>query len=293
MNPGVDWGGQLVDNVNTLITTDGGILVPYGLMLLTAIAVLKLLMMVAAMLIRRLNLLGHTGWHTSVHFGDVLIFLFQVALCSVALNHWMNPIAGGLSLHQIPTALAKGIVTQFNTATIDQFLQYVTQAVTRTDQPNPLAVLDVLIYIWVLLQMGILAAAMFVISSFGFVGVGLYTVLGPLFMPLVLTKHFYGWFWNWLQGLFAFAMYRVMATVVGWVWANMFLGFFVHGVGGDYSIANWIALLPVVLMLTVAFVYCMFKIPALTVALFSGAGSIGQSYVSAVGGAVRAAVATL
>ena len=64
-------------------------------------------------------------------------------------------------------------------------------------------------------------------------------------------------------------------------------------VGSDYSIANWIALLPVVLMLTIAFLYSMFKIPALTAALFSGAGSIGQSYISAAAGALRAAAAGL
>ncbi|MBV9082691.1 MAG: hypothetical protein JOZ62_08455 [Acidobacteriaceae bacterium] len=108
-----------------------------------------------------------------------------------------------------------------------------------------------------------------------------------------MTKHFYSWFWNWLQGLFSFAMYRVMATVIGWVWANLYIYFFIHGVGDDFSIANWLALLPIVLMLTVAFVYSMFQIPRLTSALFAGAGSIGQSYVSAVGGGIRAALGAL
>lgn len=293
MNPGIDWGGHFVDIINNLITASGGVLVPYGLMLLAWICVLKLLMMVAGMLIRRLNLVEHLSWHTSVHFGDILIFLFQVGLCAMALNHWMNPWVGGLSVHQIPTALAKGIVTQFDTQTVDQFIGYVTTVVKNLQQPNPLQILDVFIYLGILLDMGLLSAAMFVISSFGFVGIGLYTVLGPLFIPLVLTRHFYGWFWNWLQGLFAFAMYRVMATVIGYLWAQMYINFFVQNVGQDYSIANWIALFPVVVMLTIAFLYSMFKIPALTAALFSGAGSIGQSYVSAAGSAIRALAAAI
>ena len=291
MNGGIDWLGRLVDRVNTLITANGGILVHYGLVLLAWIAIFKLLLL--PMLLRRLELLGHSGWHISIHFSEVFILLFQVALCSVALNHWMTPFAGGLSLHQVPTAFAKSLTTEFDNATVDQFIGYVSSTVTNLEQPGPLQMLDIFIYLGVLIDMGILSAVMFVIASFGFIGVGLYTVLGPLFIPLALTKHFYSWFWNWLQGLFAFAMYRVMAAVIGWVWANLYIYFFVHGVGDDSSIANWLALLPIVVMLTVAFVYSMFQIPRLTSALFSGAGSIGQSYILVMGGGIRAALAAL
>lgn len=290
---GINWLGLLVDQVNDLITSSGGVLVHYGLVLLAWIALFKLLMLVIPMLLRRLDLLGHSGWHISIHFSDILILLFQVALCSVALNHWMTPFAGGLSLHQVPTAFAKSLTTEFNNATFDEFIRYVSATVTNLEQPGPMQILDIFIYLGVLIDMGVLSAVMFVIASFGFVGVGLYTVLGPLFIPLALTKHFYSWFWRWLEGLFAFAMYRVMAAAIGWVWANLYIYFFVHGVGPDDSIANWLALCPVVVMLTVAFVYSMFKIPALTSALFSGGGSIGQSYVSALGSGLRAAVAAL
>lgn len=91
----------------------------------------------------------------------------------------------------------------------------------------------------------------------------------------------------------SFAMYRVLAAAIGWVWANVFISFFVHGVGTDYSIANWIALFPEVLMLSIGFVFSMFSIPWMTSSLFGGAGSIGQSYVSAMGSAVRTAVAAI
>lgn len=287
---GLDWGGMVVDTVNELITSKGDVLVHDGLLLLTFIGLGKLFLLVARMLWRRMDSFGYASWHVSIHFSEILILLFQITLCSVALQHYMVPFPGtNLSLHQIPTALARGLVADFDTATTDQFLQYVVQAVTQTSKPNPLQILEIIIYLFILLDMGLLSAAMFVVSSFGFVGVGVYVVLGPLFIPLALTKHFYGWFWNWLQGLFSFAMYRVMATAVGYVWANVYIYFFVHGMGTDFSIANWIAQLPLVVMLTVAFVYCMFKIPAMTSALFSGAGAIGQSYVEAAGSAIRAA----
>ncbi|HET6206860.1 MAG TPA: type IV secretion system protein [Terracidiphilus sp.] len=290
--PGIDWGSQIVDQVNALITANGGVLVHDGLLLLAWIGVFKLLLLVIPMLLRRLDLF-HGNWHTTVHFSEIFLLLFQIALAAFALNHWMVPLAGGLSLHQVPTALARGLTNTFDTATIDQFVGYLRDTVTKLSQPNPWQVLDIAIYLYILIEMGVLAAAMFVVSSFGFIGVFQYTVLGPLFIPLALTKHFYSWFWRWLEGLFAFSMYRVMAAAIGWVWSNLFIYFFVHGVGTDYSLTNWLALLPVVFMLAVGFVYSMFKIPALTAALFSGAGSIGQSYVSAVSSGVRTAIAAI
>lgn len=289
--PGIDWGSQIVDQVNALITARGGVLVPDGLILVAYIFVIKTLLMIAREIWSRV---GYQGYHhPPVNWGEVLIFVFQAWLVVKALQFWMVPIAGGLSLHQLPTALAGSITGTFDRATIDSFVGYVMGTIKNVQQPNPLQILDVLVYLYILLQMGILAAAMFVVSSFGFVGVGVYTVLGPLFIPLFLTRHFKAWGWNWLGGLFAFSMYRVMAAAIGWVWSNIMIFFFVHGVGTDYSIANWIVLAPIVVMLAFGFVYSMFKIPAMTSALFSGAGAIGQQYVNAIGSAARAAIAAL
>src|SRR5579875_1345491 len=283
----MDWGSILVDQVNALITAQGTVLVPVGLKILAYICVVKLLLMLARMLLRHsVDGAFAGGWHTSMHFSDVLVFLFQVALVTLVLNNWG-------SLHTIPTDFAKSIVQTFDKTSIDNFLGYVSGVVTKTQQPNPWQVLDIAIYMIVLIEMGLLSAAMFVISSFGFVGWGLFVVLGPLFIPLSITRNFGSWFWNWLQMGVCFAAYRVMAAAIGWVYANVLIYFFVHGIGTDYSIANWLALLPVVVMLSFAFVYSMFKIPSMVGILFSGAGAIGQQYASAVGSAVRAAAAAL
>lgn len=281
----MDWGSLIVDQVNALVTAQGGVLIPVGLKLLAYICLFRLLLMIAPMLLRVLDD-THGGWHTSIHFSDILILLFQVAICTLVLNNWG-------SLHTLPTDFAKTIVGVFDKAAIDNFLGYVSGIVQKLEQPNPLAILDVAIYLAVLAEMGVLSAVMFVISSFGFVGWGVMVVLGPLAIPLAITRRFSPWFWNWLQLAMSFAMYRVMAAAIGWVWANVFINFFVHGVGTDYSIANWIALLPTLLMLSLGFAFSMFAIPWMTSSLFGGAGAIGQSYVSALGSAVRAAVAAI
>jgi hypothetical protein len=287
---GIDWGGQVVAAVNNLVTARGDILVHDGLWLLTVIGVAKLLLLIAPALLRRLDMFHHLHFN----FSEIFILLFQIALCSVALHHYSVPFPGSsLSLHQIPTSIARNLVTEFDTAQLDTMNNYIQTTLTNVAKPGPLAILDCLIYVTIIGLMGLVSAGLFLITSFGFAGIGLFTVIGPLFIPLALTKYFYAWFWNWLQALVAFSMYRVMATVLGWVWSQVYIYFFVNGIGSDYSIGHWIVLLPVVIMLTVAFLFTMISIPKITASLFSGAGAIGQDFANSGMNVVRAAAAGL
>lgn len=286
VNP--DWMNLLVDQVNALITANGGVLVHEGLVLTAYICVLKLLFMVGHWLWRAVDFAPL--YHPI--FAEVVIFLFQVSFVVFVLNHWVVPVPGSaLSFHQWPTEIARQLTNTFDHAAVNQFLGYVQNTILNTHQPHAWEWVDNVIYMGILLNMSVIAAVMFVMTSYSFIGIGLCTVLGPLFIPWVLTKHCYAWFWTWLQSFIAFSMYRVVAAAIGWIWAQMYIYFFVHGVGTDYSIANWIALLPVVMMMNFGFIFSMFMIPRITSDWFHGAGSIGQSYVSAAGGAMRAALA--
>lgn len=178
----MDWGSQIVDQVNALVTAQGTVLVPVGLKLLAYICLFRLLLMVSHMLLRH-ALDGAGGWHTSIHFSDIVILLFQVAICTLVLNNWG-------SLHTLPTDFAGSIVHVFDKASIDNFLGYLSGITQKLEQPNPLAILDVAIYIAILAEMGVLSGVMFVISSFGFIGWGVMVVLGPLAIPLSITRRF-------------------------------------------------------------------------------------------------------
>lgn len=281
----MDWGNLLVDQVKTLITAQGTVLVPAGLILLTIICVSKLALMVARnMLTTAVDGMFSGGWHVAPHMSEVLIILLQLTLVTAVLNNYFV-------LSSLPMEGAKAIVGVFDQATIDNFLGYVSGAVQKMQKPNPIAILDIVVYLVILIDMGIISALMFLVTSLGFCFYGVFVVLGPLFIPCAMTRTFNFAFWGWLKGLLAFASYRVLAAAIGWVWSNMYIYFFVHGVGTDYSIGNWIALLPVMVTLTLGFAACMLAIPIISGMLFSGAGSVGQSYFSGAASAIRAAAA--
>ena len=287
---GYDWGNLIVQQVQTLVTASGGVFVGDGQ---------KILAFIGGGLILWEFIkwgLGRFGFyhHTHFPFPEVAMLFLKMAFLSWLLYHYVIPFSGtSISFHQLPMVVSKHMVLQLQTSTMDTFMAYIQNSTQIVTKPvNPLALMDNLIYINIILITGLLGGVTFFITGFGFVGTGIYTVLGPYFIPLWMFRggHAYSWAWNWFQGLIAFAFYRVMSDVIGFVLANVWIYFFVHGVGTDYSIGHWIVLLPVVYMLTIFFLAAMLLVPLLTASLFSGAGAIGQAAVLAVGGAVRSSL---
>ena len=287
---GYDWGNLVVQQVQALITAHGGVFVADGQRMVAFIG--------GGLILWEFIKwgLGRFGFHHYTHFPflEVAMLFVKMAFLSWLLYHYVIPFGGtNTSFHQLPMVVSKHMVLLLQTNTMDTFMAYIQNSTQIVNKPvNPLALLDNLIYINIIGITGLLGGITFFITGFGFVGTGLFTVLGPYFIPLWMFRggHAYTWAWNWFQGLIAFAFYRVMSNVIGYVLANVWIYFFVHGVGQDYSIGNWTVLLPVVYMLTLFFVAGMLLVPLLTASLFSGAGAIGQAAVVAVGGAVRSAL---
>lgn len=283
---GTDWGKKVVDTANDLITAKAGVLVHDGLLELGFIGtalILFALIRWARQIIESAN-----SWHTPLHFTDVLVTLGQIWLAAFALNHYMVPVPGtSMSIHQIPMQISEHVVNVLDRSTIDAFHAYIKTSIEKTQVPDAWDLFGIVVYWLVLGVLMLMQLVLFVTTSFGYVGNAIFVLIGPLFIPLALTKHFSSWFWSWVEGMFAFASYRAMATIIGYLCSNVLIQFFVAGVGNDYSIAHWIVMLPVVAMLTALFVLSMFLVPLLCAQLFRGAGAIGQASVVAMGAAVR------
>jgi hypothetical protein len=142
--------------------------------------------------------------------------------------------------------------------------------------------------------MGIVQAVLFFVTSFGFVAIGLGSLVGPLFIPFYI----YMWptqagkFYRWLDFMIVYSFYQVVAAFV-YVWTNVIVYFFDHAIHGDYGLAHLLILIVPFLALSVTFVISMFKVPAIAAELFGGMGSTGAQMASSINNAARAAIAGL
>jgi hypothetical protein len=277
-----DWGQLVFQSVNNLVDADGGLFVHYGIALVAAAGFCKLMYGLIRSGIQRLESVG--SFQIQLDLWDVLRTLFQVWVLTQLLQYWVvAPWGMTHSLHQIPMYLSDGLVSALAHSKADQVMGYVKTASAQLEKPNPMALLDVAVYLWILIQMGVLSLVMFIITSFAYVGEAVFVVITPLFAWCTFFGTVFSWFWNCVQNMFSFAFYKVLGGVIVYVLSDVMVNFFVTGVSADYSISHWIVLLPVVLMLTGLFVFSLLLIPVLCSSIFNGAGLIGQAAVAAIG----------
>ena len=74
--------------------------------------------------------------------------------------------------------------------------------------------------------MGIVQAVLFFVTSFGFVAIGLGSLVGPLFIPFYMWPTQAGKFYRWLDFMIVYSFYQVVATAFVYVWTNVIVYFF-------------------------------------------------------------------
>jgi hypothetical protein len=299
LGPGFDWGAASVNAVNALINLQGGVYVQHGIDLVAMAAMCRLLWGLLWNLVAQFDML-HSMHHHRIGVEDFLKIIALAFFCVLGLNQWMV----GANFHAWPMNIAGGLASELDQGQINQFQQFVSGVAVKLNKPNPLALLDVIVYVFILLDMGVLSFVTFILTAFGFVGEAIFVVITPLFFWATFFRTTFSWFWNCVQAMFAFAFYRVMSSVVLWLLANLMVKFFVKGigcvidpngnaVGCDWSLGGWMAMLVPVLTLTGMFLFALLLIPLLCASVFNGAGAIGEAATGAVVKSGRAAGAAL
>ena len=283
LGPGYDWGTAAVNAVNALINLQGGVFVAHGIQLVAMAAMCRLLWGLLCNLLSQFDIL-HSMHHHRIGVEDFLKIIGLAFMCSLFLNQWM----GGWNFHAWPMTIAGGLASELDQGQINQFQQYVDNVAINLEKPNPLALLQVIVYNFILVDMGVLSFVTFILTAFGFVGEAIFVVITPLFFWATFFKTTFSWFWNCLQAMLAFAFYRVMSSVVLWLLANLMVQFFVKGIAGDYSLGNWLSMLVPVLTFTGMFLFALLLIPLLCASVFNGAGAIGAAATGAIAKAAAA-----
>ncbi len=290
---GLDWGSELVDWTNQMVTSYGGVFVSDGL---TELGWLCALMVVWTWftwgLHRGLSFARHA--HNPLPLPQLIMIFIKTAVFVWFLNHYMVNFPGtGFSFHNWPMAVSKHMTLVLGNqpgGAVDQLMADLQNPDLLIDKPvSQFAVMDNIVYPLVIFWSGVVSFGMFVLGGLGIVGSGIFSVIGPVLIPLwLLGGRPAGWAWNWLQVMIAFASYRVIGSVIEYIMARMWIDFFQNTLNGDTSIANWIAHGGILVGLTLFFLLGMTMVPLWAAQIFNGAGAMAQSAA----GAVQNAAAT-
>jgi TrbL/VirB6 plasmid conjugal transfer protein len=284
---GFDFAGWVTGAITNLVTNNVGVLVADSLILAKLIAIYLLMVRGATYMLRAQSM----HWPMTP-LDDLGLFIGKFLAVLGMLHYYATPLPGvGFSFHEIFTTVAHELAGLINLAAVDQFTAQVQAISASLEKPGIADILGLVVYLNTLLQMAIVQAVLFFVTSFGFAALGIGSLLGPLFIPFYMWPTQSGKFYRWLDFMIVYSFYQVVAAAFVYVWTNVIVFFFDHALHGDYGLGHLLALAVPFLTLNLTFIVSMFKVPSIASELFGGAGSAGaylaSSITSAAGRAAR------
>ena len=275
--------------ITQLVTTNVGVFVADGFILAKLIAIYLLMVRGATYAMRAMTM----HWPMTP-LDDLGLFIGKFLAVLGMLHYYSNPLPGvAFSFHQIFSETARHMAALIDLSILDQLVQRVQAITSGLEKPGFTDIIGIIVYVYTLIEMGVVQAVLFFVTSFGFVAIGLGSLLGPLFIPFYMWPTQAGKFYRWLDYMIVYSFYQVVATAFVYVWTNVIVYFFDHAIHGDYGLAHLLILIVPFLALSVPFVISMFKVPAIAAELFGGMGSTGAQIASSINNAARAAIAGL
>ena len=162
----------------------------------------------------------------AIHF----FTLFLIAECF--LRYYAVPLPwGGSSIGSILPDTARQYAAWLDLTALDTLAKRITVILAGAQQPGSFDVFMIPVYFSMLFFLLVSQALLFAMTTVGFIAVGIGTVLGPLFIPWLLVPKLSWLFWNWVSFMLQYSFYKVVASALTFVWANVMVTFIDKAVG--------------------------------------------------------------
>jgi len=257
---------QVTDATVTLVTRFGPVFNSIGIGMFKGIAV---------------SLVVWEGFKVAFHVeppGRIAGLLVSLAITYSALVYYSAPFPGvGKNLHQIVTDAGVEIAQQIDTASEQQLGELIAnvqgsmsgsawQMVVNTPQA-----LETFI---IAMALSAVQIVMLAIIAFGFVAVGVIVLLGPIMIPFLPVPYLDWLATGWFRALIQYSFYPVVGNafvfVYGTVWINYFAQY-----SGPMDSQRIAGLFVQLIVISMAGVFGILKVPQLVSHIFSGSSGIG------------------
>ncbi|HEY3928314.1 MAG TPA: type IV secretion system protein, partial [Candidatus Koribacter sp.] len=126
-----------------------------------------------------------------------------------------------------------------------------------------------IVYVIIQVLIATLAAVVGAIIAYGAVASAVTGLVGPMFIPFLVFDKLDWLFWGWLRAFIGFCFYKVLAAAVLSILGHLLAQYYIELIAFSDP-ANMVKELPLLILLVLVNVYILFKVPALTMSIFSG-----------------------
>ena len=226
-------------------------------------------------------------------FSKFADFLLALTFGYAMITYYSTPIPGiGVSFYHLITDQAFDLADKISAQsdiTLHMKIDSLIHATTAWKFALGFSISGYLTAAIILIALSFLELVIFAVIAFGYIAIGVLTLIGPVFIPFFILPKLDFLFWGWFKSFFQYAFYPVIANAFLFIMTKLMLELlsqFDAASFTDYAYA--LAKLPILLIIVGAGIFGTLKIPVLVNHIFSG--SAGEGGGGVVQGAVGAAI---
>ncbi|HTW44221.1 MAG TPA: type IV secretion system protein [Acidobacteriaceae bacterium] len=219
-----------------------------------------------------------------------LSFFMLITFAYVLVRFYDTSIPGiGYSLRGFINGGAQYLVSVIGNNSVTTIQNTLSQAQSNSGPGIVKALMNpyfAIVYVIIQVLIATLTAVVSAIVAYGAVASAVTGLLGPVFIPFLVFDKLDFLFWSWLRAFIGFCFYKVLAAAVLSILGHLLAQYYSQIVAFSDP-GNMVKELPLLILLVLVNVYILFKIPALTMSIFSGStgghdGGMGvATYVAA------------
>jgi hypothetical protein len=278
---------QFRDQIFSVLANDGGLFQQLGQSIFSAVTIIMIVFAGARIMFSE---------HHAFHKLRLLTGLILAVFIMLRLYTTPSSLLGGYSFSELIPRFAFSLADKVGIETQQAMiarLHQITAGLTLKSF-NFLQIRDAMNYFLITFLVALLELAMFVVVAFGYLALGATVTVGPILIPFVLVPKLDFLFWGWLKATIKYSFYPVIGNLVLLGICKLMLATLnaTALVAAPTTGAFALEILqdPIVIVLFLAGIYSIFKIPSLVTDIFTGAAGAGQGVQQAVTQMVMAAV---
>ncbi|HEV2463865.1 MAG TPA: type IV secretion system protein [Acidobacteriaceae bacterium] len=202
-----------------------------------------------------------------------LSFFMLITFAYVLVRFYDSSIPGiGYSLRGFINGGAQYLVSVIGNDSVTTIQNTLSQAQSNGGPGMMKALMNpyyAIVYVIIQVLIATLTAVVSAIVAYGAVASAVIGLLGPVFIPFLVFDKLEFLFWGWLRAFIGFCFYKVLAAAVLSILGHLLSQYYSQLVAFSDP-GNMVKELPLLILLVLVNIYILFKIPALTMSLFSG-----------------------
>jgi hypothetical protein len=270
----VNFEGTVTLGVTDLVSSVAPSMMPFGWTILGFFSAYALLQTLLQGTMRSMSSHHYNPLATTVAYVAVL---FRITIAALMMTFYMVPIPGlPFNFHQMFPYLAQALANAVTTDLLKQVLSDFNDAIHYLPPVGMFQVLPALLTILVLGLIALGQIAMTIITAGSYAIVGILTLCGPLIIPFYVLPGHDKKFWTWFDNMLAYSMYVFVGAGFIFIFCHSYLDFFsnLHG----YTVGQWLVSVPYLMLITIVFLWTMFKVPEITHIIFGGFGGVASGF---------------